>query len=391
MAFLRPDLAELGAYVQPAHALPQIDPLDTNENPLDLPDDLKVALSQRYRHEISANRYPDGSHQALKTAVLSYVAESAGLSPADLNADHISLGSGSDELIRSLLIATCLGRRGAILVAVPTFSMYAVLAQTLDIPVVSVGRSEQRFEIDLAAAERAIATQSEPPIRVVFAVHPNSPTGNALTAAERAWLEQLPSDILVVVDEAYFEFSQQTTVAAALARPNWVVLRTFSKAFRLAAHRLGYAIAQPPLIAALEKIRLPYNLPSFSQAAGLAALAERNRLLAQIPSLLDSRERLFTALAQQPELRLWPSQSNFIYLRPSDRGLRSLGTDSSAVGQQRLFEQLLDRGTLVRHTGGGLRVSIGTELENQRTMRHFQELLTDPTAHRPAASGASQT
>jgi histidinol-phosphate aminotransferase len=96
--------------------------------------------------------------------------------------------------------------------------------------------------VDVDAAQAAIQA-SEQPIRVVFMVHPNSPTANALSETELTWMQQLPTNILVAIDEAYFEFSQQTTVAEVLTRPNWVVTRTFSKAFRLAAHRVGYSVA----------------------------------------------------------------------------------------------------------------------------------------------------
>jgi histidinol-phosphate aminotransferase len=109
---------------------------------------------------------------------------------------QVSVGNGSDELIRSLLIATCLGGQGAVLVANPTFSMYAILAQTLGIPVVSLGRTED-FALDLQAAEAAVSASASAPVRVVFMVHPNSPTGNALTRAEIDWLRQLPPHILM--------------------------------------------------------------------------------------------------------------------------------------------------------------------------------------------------
>ncbi|MEM9165346.1 MAG: histidinol-phosphate transaminase, partial [Cyanobacteria bacterium P01_F01_bin.4] len=281
LPFIRNDIAELKAYTpHPGDGPTQpLDPLDTNESPYDLPAGLKATLADQYQQVIATNRYPDGGQGALKAEIADYVTESGQLT-APVQPTHLSVGNGSDELIRSLLIATCLGGNGAILVAAPTFSMYGILAKTLGIPVISVRRNDATFEVDLAAAQQTLETQKSPPIRVVFMVHPNSPTGNALTEAELDWLRSLREDILVVVDEAYFEFSQHTTVAEALAHPNWVILRTFSKAFRLAAHRVGYAVAQPPLITALEKVRLPYNLPSFSQAAAQTALAHRTQLLA---------------------------------------------------------------------------------------------------------------
>lgn len=366
-AFIRPELLEFAAYgahsPAAASALPETtDHLDTNECPYDLPDALKEKLTWRYQHEIAANRYPDGEQGALKAAIAEYVTASAGQLAAAVTAQHISVGNGSDELIRSLLIATCVGRPGAILVAAPTFSMYGILAKTLGIPVITVGRDEATFEMDLTAAQAAVNNPAAP-VRLVFMVSPNSPTGNGLTAAELDWLKQLPEDVLVVVDEAYFEFSQQTTVAEAIENPNWVVTRTFSKAFRLAAHRVGYAIATPNLIQVLEKVRLPYNLPSFSQAAAHVVLANREAVLAIVPEIQAARSQLFAHLKTLPDFRVWPSVANFLYCRP-------LQTD---IGE--LFQRLRNQGTFVRHTGGGLRITIGTSAENQRTLAHLDESL----------------
>ncbi len=394
MSFLRADLAQLAAYQSPhpiEHSTEEsvssqavVDPLDTNESPIDLPDEIKTALAEKYRQAIAANRYPDGSHFALKQAVLKYAITSSSVEPDTLTPDNITLGNGSDELIRSVLMATCLGNNGSILVAAPTFSMYSILAKTLGITAYSVERKNS-FEVDLTAAEAAIAQSSHAtqtaPVKVIFMVHPNSPTGNALTQREVDWLRQLPPDILVVVDEAYFEFSGHTTLSEALSRPNWIVLRTFSKAFRLAAHRVGYGIAHPAIIAALEKLRLPYNLPSFSQAAAITALAHSDRLLEQIPVLLRERKKLQSALRDHPCLEVWPSDSNFIYARLSDRGLAHLETTSQAEGLTKAFNELRTQGTLIRHTGGGLRISIGTAAENQRTLTNLQQVLGEkPTA-----------
>ena len=369
LPFIRSDLAQLVAYtphpgsaagssVQPV----AIDRLDTNESPYDLPDALKQKLAWQFQRELETNRYPDGAHATLKAAIAEYVVESAQLLPDAVTAAHISVSNGSDELIRSLLIATCIGGAGSILVAQPTFSMYAITAKTLGVPVVTVDRSRE-FEIDLAAAQRALTSTNHPPIRAVFVVHPNSPTANALTQAEIDWLESLPPEILVVVDEAYFEFSQTSLAAKLAARSNWVILRTFSKAFRLAAQRVGYAIAHPQLIAALEKVRLPYNLPSFSQVAALVTLAERRELLQVIPTIIEERSRLFAALNALPQLQVWPSAANFLFVQRQD------GNPVEDV-----FQALKAEGTLVRSISGGLRITVGTPAENQRTIDRLSKI-----------------
>ena len=416
LPFIRKDLAELTAYTphpggasgESPHSESAIDRLDTNECPYDLPAELKQKLAWTYQQLIETNRYPDGGHAALKGAIAQYVNESLNVPPdlgaesipvpplnkgglgaesipvpplnkgglggvpqptTAITADNISVGNGSDELIRSLLIATCLGGAGSIFVANPTFSMYGITATTLGIPVVSVPRKEDNFEIDIEAAKRAISQNQNPPVRVVFVVHPNSPTANALTPDEVDWLENLPKQILVVIDEAYFEFSQNTLADRLHQHPNWIILRTFSKAFRLASMRVGYAIAHPELTATLEKIRLPYNLPSFSQTAAEFALAQRQLLLSVIPEIISERAKLIAALTQHQKLQVWPSAANFLYLR-----VKAAEGESPEHKHQKIMQQLKAQGTLIRHTGGGLRITVGTPDENQRTCDRIGEI-----------------
>ena len=369
-SYIRSDLSQLASYIpHPGGASDVIvDCLDTNESPLDLPDEIKSKLARAYQSEIAANRYPDGSHYELKSLIAEYVSESANLTD-ELTTANISVGNGSDELIRSLLIATCLGGEGSILVPTPTFSMYSVLAQALRIPVVTIARGGD-MAIDLKMAQSAIETTNEPPIRVVFMVHPNSPTGNALRTQELEWLRSLPEDILVVVDEAYFEFVQTSTVRE-LQRSNWMVLRTFSKAFRLAAHRVGYAVAHPELIAVLEKIRLPYNLPSFSQAAAKVALQQRQLILPLVEQTNAERERVYSILQADKRFIVWPSQANFLYLRLAD-----IGAEQDEL-LAKIIQNMKAAGTLIRHTGGGLRITIGTKEENDRTLTRLNKLTID--------------
>jgi len=374
LSFIRPAIAQLSAYkphpgsitADAASPSPTLDRLDTNESANDLPDELKQKLAQLYVHPLEANRYPDGSHHELKEAIAQYVNESAQISPdSALSCDRICLGNGSDELIRSILMATCLGESAGILTAHPTFSMYGILAQTLGIPVITIDRHPQTFATNLQAAQNALET-ANPPLRVVFMVHPNSPTGNPLTTEEIQWLKQLPPDLLVVIDEAYFEFSQHTLVPELDQHPNWVILRTFSKAFRLASHRVGYAIGHPELIAALEKVRLPYNLPTFSQLAALWVLQNRQPILSTIDPLLQEREQLKEKLNQISLLNVWPSAANFLYARLNS---------SCTLTHEAIGDRLKTQGTLIRHTGGGLRITIGNPDENQRTYQRLHHLL----------------
>ena len=134
--------------------------------------------------------------------------------------------------------------------------------------------------------------------------------------------------------------------------------------------RVGYAIAHPELAAALEKIRLPYNLPSFSQTAAEFALAQRQLLLAVIPEIIAERSQLIAALTQHQKLQVWPSAANFVYLRvkAGDRNL-------AETEHKQIMQQLKERGTLIRHTGGGLRITVGSPEENQRTVDRIAAIL----------------
>ncbi|MEM9136653.1 MAG: histidinol-phosphate transaminase [Cyanobacteria bacterium P01_F01_bin.42] len=365
LSFIRSDLTQVSTYkADPEGSEDQaavVDRLDTNECPYDLPIQVKAKLMAQYQNQIEANRYPNGDHLHVKRAIANYVNEAV----PGFDSSWISVGNGSDELIRSVLMATCLGGEGSILVAQPTFSMYGILAKTLGIPVVTINRLES-FEMDLSQAREAVAQSKSPPIRVVFVVHPNSPTANPLTDAEVQWLERLPENILVVVDEAYFEFSQCTMLSRVLARPNWLVFRTFSKAFRLAAHRVGYAIAHPEVTATLEKMRLPYNLTAVSLAAAEVAMQHRETLLAILPEIMAERDQLLKQLSSLPQLQIWPSAANFIYARG----------ESMQVSEQ-IYLAMKKQGSSIRFTGGGLRITVGTSEENRRTWERLVQTVAN--------------
>jgi len=370
--FIRPQIADLLAYSSHTEetALPSdVDKLDTNESPYDLPAAEKEKLAKHYQNIIESNRYPDGSHDLLKSAIAQYVNET---SPSPLNSSYISVGNGSDELIRSLLIATCVGTNASILVSEPTFSMYKILAQTLGITTISIPREETHFTIKRGQADQAIAqaAASGHSVKVIFVVHPNSPTGNLLSQAEIEWLKNLPEDILVVIDEAYFEFSGHSLVGELPKHHNWAILRTFSKGFRLAAHRVGYCLAHPQLTQALEKIRLPYNLPTFSQAAALVALENREQLLSTIAETQSEREKFTNFLAADSRFQVWESDANFIYFR-----LNLSSREEQQQQQQHLVKTLKQQGTLLRYTANGIRITVGSPAENKRTQNGLASYL----------------
>jgi histidinol-phosphate aminotransferase len=299
---------------------------------------------------LDLNRYPDPQPGAL----LDRLAQAYGVSAA-----QIFVGRGSDEAIDLLVRAFCRAGRDAVLISPPTFGMYAVAAGVQGADVVSVPlKAEHDFELD---ADALLAAAGSHPVKLVFVCTPNNPSGGSVpTARIRDLAKALAGRALVVVDEAYAEFSDSPSLAAKLVEfPNLVVLRTLSKAYGLAGARLGVLIASPEIIGLIRRIMAPYPVPTPCLAAALAAFApEASAARAEhLAATRAERARLAAALGAHPRVRrVWPSDANFVAFRVDD---------ASAV-----WRQLLDRGVIVRDVShylglaDCLRVSVGTPTEN---------------------------
>lgn len=325
--------------------------INQNENPWDLDDAVKrrvieTALARPW------SRYPDFDPKELLAALARF---------SGWREDGVLAGNGSNELIEALLLVT-VGAGTRVVIPAPTFTLYALMTTIL-------GGEPVRVPLRPASADPAAglaydvdaisAARRESNASVTIVCSPNNPTGNALALAD---VERLcdESDSLVVIDEAYHEFSGETVVPLLARHPNLVVLRTFSKAMALAGLRVGYLLASPELVREINKARLPYNLNFFSQAAAIAALEETAALEASVARLVRERERVLGVLASMPGVRAWPSRANFFVLELLE------GTDPKAV-----FSSMLRRGVLVRDVtsypmlGRCLRVSVGSEAENE--------------------------
>ncbi len=330
--------------------------INQNENPFELPEAVKRrVLEQALLRPWS--RYPDFHPSELLLAMARY----AGWRP-----DGVLAGNGSNELIQALLLVT-VGAGTRVLVPEPTFTLYALLTRILGGEVVNVPLGP-RFEYDVAAVSKA-GQESDATLTIVCS--PNNPTGTAMSVDDVARLcRQAPG--LVVVDEAYHEFSGRSVAPLLSEHPNLVVLRTFSKAMALAGLRVGCLLGAPELVREIDKARLPYNLDFFSQQAALAALEEREVLEANVKRLVALRQRLWSALGELPGVRPFPSEANFI-LFELERA------DPNAV-----FEGLFAQGVLVRDVtsyprlGRCLRVSVGSEEENARFLESLGRALKTP-------------
>jgi histidinol-phosphate aminotransferase len=336
---LRDDLRMLEAYHSPQVAVSVR--LNTNESPLPPPRGWVEAV-QREIAGIEFNRYPDRSARSLREAIggLHGVAE-----------ERVFCANGSNEVLLCLLLAFGgAGRTAAVFE--PTYALHSHIARLTGMGV-AVGERGAGFELDLGEVSRVLADRAP---AVTLLCSPNNPTGmEEAEAAVREVIELAPG--LVVVDEAYGQFSSWSALALAGSSDRLVVVRTFSKTWSMAASRLGYAVCAPEVVRALERVALPYHLDAVKQAAGRLALQFEPEMRERVAMLIEERGRLAAGLAELG-VEQWPSASNFILFRLG-------GRDAHEV-----WQRLLEHDVLVRdcsdwpRLSGCLRVTVGTRAEN---------------------------
>lgn len=327
--------------------------LSANENPRNLPGEVLDKLADRVRSQIAFNRYPD----PLSSRVREMIAEANGLEPG-----NVLVGNGGDEIILDLVLAW--GGPGRTLVDLPpTFAMYGIDAQMTGTAVVEVPRLED-FSVDGEALLAAIA-EHDPDIVVI--ANPNNPTGTM--APETLLIDVLgATDALVLVDEAYFEFSRQTMRPHMERHPNLAILRTFSKAFSLAGLRAGYLLAHDDVICELTKVRQPYSVNRFTQVAAAAVFRERVVFEAGIRETMRNRDMLAHGLEAMPGIEVFPSEANFVLFRVSH---------ASAVWRDLLHDHSVLVRDLSRTPGleDCLRVTVGTDEEIARFLSAMDEIM----------------
>ena len=338
-AVVRPEIRALTAYaVAKADGLVK---LDANESPFPLPGEVRAKIAAAIA-DVPFNRYPDGGAGDVAAALRARLGLPDGL--------DLILGNGSDELIQ--IIALALARPGAVVLAPePTFVMYRMSALYAGMRYVGVPLAAD-FTLDSAAIQAAI--ERERPA-LVFLASPNNPTGNLFAAADvERILRAAPG--LVVVDEAYGAYANESFLPRAREFANLLVLRTMSK-IGMAALRLGYAVAAPEWIAELNKVRPPYNLNALTQAAARVLLAEGPLLAHHAATVKAERTRLTAALSALPDVTVFPTQANFVLMRVPDA--------------DRSFAALRAAGILVKNVHGShpallqcLRITVGTRAEN---------------------------
>lgn len=345
---LRPEIAELPVYATPA--ADAAIRLDRNESP----EEPSEALREKVLSELAAarwSRYPDPYAAALKDAI----ARRESLSP-----NSVIVANGSNALFFSLFVAIASPGR-PVAICPPTFGLYAPWIR-------GAGGEPRPFplaEEDLSppVGEMLSAAAAEPDLAFVLC-SPNNPTG---TVFPRDGLVALAgSGALIVVDEAYAEFSGSTARDLLPRFRNLVVARTLSKAMALAGARIGYMLGAPELLAEIEKLLPPYGVNLFARAAAVATLADEAGIHRRVEAIVAERERMARALEALPGARLSASAANFLYMRPERPAME-------------LFEALRRRGILVRRVAGtraeALRVTVGHPAENDRFLEAWKEVI----------------
>lgn len=316
--------------------------LDAMENPYDVPPPLKKKIIRQLANT-AFNRYPDAQALALRQAIADYV---------HVPSDSILLGNGSDELILAILLSFGgWGRR--MVYPVPTFSIYGILTQ------VSGGIKREVFlEDDFQLSARKIMKEYPD---VVFIAYPNNPTGNCFDHNEIMEIIRTSRGV-VVIDEAYFEFSQKTFLPLIKEYENVIILRTFSKAFGLAGLRIGYMVASPVLIREVAKVKLPYNVNTLSQQTAYILLKNVRMVNKFVGQIKSERLRLVKELASM--VRTFPSETNFIFFQ-HERA-------------HELCAYLLKKKILIRNFSESYlkdyaRVTVGTPQENKKFLMEMKK------------------
>lgn len=330
---IRDDLESLSAYLAP-----QVDAkvrLNTNECAFPLPDGFTRDLAEAVTR-IDFNRYPDREATKLR----------AGLSElTERPAEGIWVANGSNEVLQHLCLAFGGPGRAALLLE-PTYSMHRLIPRMVGTEI-RAHRMPEPFV--MGAVDPGDAA-------LVFLCSPNNPTGNAQPLAAIEATCELATDALVVVDEAYIEFGGESAQPLLARFDNLVVVRTFSKAFSLAAARIGYCLASPEIVEVLPKVRLPYHLSALTQTAGEVALRHLDEARLVLDVLREQRERIVATLGEMRGVEVFPSDANFALFR-------------TAAEPDALWRALLDRGVLIRDVSAYpglercLRVSAGTPEE----------------------------
>jgi histidinol-phosphate aminotransferase len=353
---LRETLRPLSPYGAPQ--VPATASLNTNENPYSPSPALQKAITDAVaKVAADLNRYPDRDATTLREKLAQYINEQ---SETRFSAENIWAANGSNEIIQSIFLAFA---QGPVLGFTPSYSMHPLIAKTTESQWID-GKRNADFSLN---TEDAVAEIIKNKPTLTFITTPNNPTGGAVSIDAIQELANAAKQVggLLVVDEAYAEFSQEVSAVTLIANnPHVIVIRTMSKAFAFAGARLGYLVGDIAVKEAMMIVRLPYHLSSLTQAAAQGAIDYRAELLGGVSTLIKARSQVVQALHEMG-LSTITSSANFVLFT---------GFNQDAP---QLWVALLEKGVLIRDVGlsGYLRVTIGNEAENQLFISALKELI----------------
>lgn len=334
--------------------------LSANESPLNLPDEVRDAIIERIG-KLEFNRYPDPLANQLRVEIAKW----HGVKPA-----NVLVGNGGDELLFDIFLAWG-GPERTLLTFPPTFSVYETNAVLTNTKVINLPRNSEDWSIDV---DKTVARLEKGDIDIVILTNPNNPTGT-LTPLDDIRRILNASDALVLVDEAYGEYSDQTAARLLDEYENLLILHTFSKAYRSAGVRLGYFLGNSKVIDEYKKVRQPYSVDALSQIVGEEIVRHRALFEPSIEHTRTSRDRLIAELSQLENVTAYPSEANFIMIK--------------LPFAQRIWKNLDEKhSVLVRNVSGEarlaghLRITVGTTEENERFLEALKTELDDMTNKR---------
>ncbi|MGQ9609497.1 MAG: histidinol-phosphate transaminase [bacterium] len=348
---IRPGIVNLKPYV--VNNIPHKIKMDANENPYDIPKHIKEHINKEII-EHNFNRYPDPIATELREALASEL---------EVDANQILIGNGSDELI-SYIISAFGGNGSAVIFPTPTFSIYEISAKLWETKTIKIPLSEG-FDLK---PDKFIASMNSISRSIVFISFPNNPTGNCFSEQAIAEIVENGKSSIIVLDEAYYEFSRKTFLQLLHLHNNIIILRTFSKAYGLAGLRVGYMVANKEIIDEIMKVKMVYNINSLSQKIALILLKYKNEMSKYINIILQERDKLIDELNKKDGLKVFNTDANFILFR--------VKTDA-----QFLFSALLENGILIRNLDepglleNCLRVTVGKPDENIAFLSAIDKIL----------------
>ncbi len=323
--------------------------LDANECPDNLPDEIKLQIDKAMQG-IDYNRYPD----PLAEELINSFSEFYGINP-----ELVTAGNGSDELI-FLIESAFLEKGDKMLVVSPDFSMYRFYSSICEVECDSFIKDDN-LEIDVDALIEKLNSDN---IKLLLFSNPCNPTGRGVTAQDARRLVS-STNALVILDEAYMDFWNQSLIGEVESYDNLIIFRTASKAVGCAALRLGFAVANPVISRAIKAVKSPYNVNSISQAVGEVIYKNKEYLHKRKITIVNNREKLYNELTAiektQPDFKVYPSVANFVFIK----------TTRAAE----IWEYLKQKSIVVRLMGGYLRITAGTADEVGQTVRALKDYL----------------